>query len=134
MLIRTASVTCLLVATAACSSGSSFAQPSAQDFSPGACRVLAAPVLQLGRELHGLGSKAPSTSQAEAITSSQGKVRTLQPALPSQLAPAVQDLVTAVGVLRLRNDTNDYDKSLQQQAMTAYRTVVAACTAKSNHS
>jgi hypothetical protein len=129
MLVRTAAVTCLLVATAACSSGSSFAQPSSRDFAPGACHDLAAPVLRLGRQLHGLGSKSPSTSQAEAIRSSQGDVRTLQAGLPRQLAPAVQDLVTAVGVLRLRNDANDYDESLQHQAMTAYRTVVKACTA-----
>ena len=125
---RTLVVASLLAVTAACSGGSSFAQPAPRDFAPGACRDLAAPVLQLGKDLHGLGDKAPSTSKAAALTTAQGKVRSLQPHLPADLAPTVQQLVTAVGVLRLRNDTNSYDRSLRSQALAAYSALVVKCT------
>jgi hypothetical protein len=117
----------LLLALAACSGGG-FDQPKASAFASGSCRDLAPSVLALGKDLHGLGSKPPSSGQREALTKDQGTVRARQASLPSTLAPDVQELVTAVGVLRLRADTNSYEPGLTKTAMSAYTAVVTACT------
>ncbi|MCW2672176.1 MAG: hypothetical protein JWP14_765 [Frankiales bacterium] len=120
----------LLIVAASCSGGaSSFHQPRASAFTAGSCRDLAPSVLRLGRDLHGLGSNAPTREQQAAIKAAQTDVRNLQPRLPTSLAAVVQELVTTVGILRLRTDTDSYDPSLAGTAMTAYRGVVTACTA-----
>ncbi|MCU1600356.1 MAG: hypothetical protein JWO22_1065 [Frankiales bacterium] len=118
----------VLLLAAACSGGSSFAQPRSDAFSPGACRELAPPVLQLGKDLHALGSKTPDPGQADAIKAAQARVRALQDQATGTLQPAVQKLVTTIGILRIRNDTDSYDASLARDAMTAYRELVDACT------
>ena len=118
----------LLLAAACSHGGSSFAQPKASAFHPGSCHDLAAPVLGLGKDLHGLGSKTPDSEQALAIKGHQGQVRVLMDDAPEGLKPVVQELVTTVGVLRIRTDTNSYDPSLAKDAMAAYRELVAACT------
>ncbi len=120
----------LLLAAACSSGGSSFAQPKADSFSPGTCRDLAKPVLQLGKDLHGLGDRAPSQRQADAIKAAQAQVRTVMPRAATDLQPHVQKLVTTVGILRIRNDTDSYDVSLAKDAMAAYRELVSACTAE----
>jgi len=121
-------VPALLLATACTGGGSSFAQPKATAFSPGSCRDLASPVLALGKDLHDLGSKAPTKDQAGAIKDAQTTVRGLLAAAPAELRPAVQKLVTQVGILRLRTDTDSYDTSLAKDAMTAYQELVTTCT------
>lgn len=117
----------VLIGVAACS-GTSFDQPKASSFTAGSCRDLAPSVLSLGKTLHGLSSKVPSTSQRDALKTSQADVRSRQSAVPAGLAPTVQDLVTTVGIVRLRTDTNSYDKSLATDAMSAYQKLVKACT------
>lgn len=116
-----------LMAAAACS-GSGFDQPSAARFHTGPCRALAPAVLALGKDLHGLGRKAPTATQRAALALHQKDLRTHQAGLDDELAPAVQDLVTTVGVVRLRADTNSYAPSLAGTAMSAYTGVVKACT------
>ena len=119
----------LLVTVAACSGGGpSFSQPKPAAFSPGSCRELASPVLQLGKELHSLGGSNPTAAQRTALKTAQSAVRRQQPTLPTSLAPPVQDMVTAVGVLRLRADTNSYDPALAGSALTAYQALVTVCT------
>lgn len=127
-LLRTVPVVLLL--TAACSGGSSdFAQPAPEAFTAGACRDLAPPVLDLGRDLHQLAdaSEVPE-SLKQSLKDAQAKVRAGQPKADTALAPAVQELVTTVGYLRLAADTRSYQPQLAQQAGTAYDAVVAACT------
>lgn len=82
----------------------------------------------IGRDLHGLGGKAPSTKQVEAIKADQTQIRTISKSVAGELQPRVQKLVTAVGILRIRNDTDSYDASLARAAMTAYQELVSACT------
>ncbi|MCW2668239.1 MAG: hypothetical protein JWO27_136 [Frankiales bacterium] len=130
MLASRVLVPVLLLVVAACSdSGSSFHQPRVSAFYPGSCRDLAPSVLRLGRDLHGLGSQAPTREQQAAIKAAQSDVRDLQAQVPTSLAATVQELVTTVGILRLRTATDSYAPSLATNAMTAYRGVVSACTA-----
>ena len=127
--MRARAVVPVLLLAAACSGGgSSFTQPRASAFHPGSCHDLAAPVLQLGKDLHGLGAKAPDSRQSTAIKDAQTKVRALMPQAPADLQPTVQKLVTTVGILRIRTDTDSYDESLTKDAMTAYRQLVDTCT------
>ena len=128
-LVLLASITLpLALATTACSSSSGFQQPKTSAFAAGTCRDLAPAVLRLGKDLHDLGTKPPSTPVRNALKQQQQAVRDLQPNVEPALAPVVQDLVTAVGVLRLRTDTNSYDRSLAKTAMTRYTALVRACT------
>ncbi len=124
----------LLLAAACSHGGSSFAQPKASAFSPGSCRDLASPVLALGKDLHALGTRAPSDAQADSIKAAQARVRSLNSAAPDDLKPAVQQLITAVGILRIRNDTDSYDASVAKDAMTAYQELVTVCTSASQPS
>ena len=117
----------LVLAAAACSSAS-FDQPSASSFHAGSCRELAPSVLALGKDLHGLGPKTPSTGQRTALKTHQGDLRTRQAGLDPASAHTVQDLVTEGGIVRLRTDTNSYVLLLAKDALTAYQGVVKACT------
>ena len=119
----------LLAAVSGCSSSSSsFAQPKESAFNPGSCRQLAPAVLRLGRDVHDLGTKTPSASQRTTLKDDQQKVRDLQPGLSAGVAPAVQDLVGAVGLMRIRADTNSYDGTLAGLALKQYDALVALCT------
>ncbi len=119
----------LLAAVSGCSSSSSsFAQPKESSFSPGSCRQLAPAVLRLGRDIHDLGTKTPSGSQRTTLKIDQQKVRDLQPGLSAAVSPAVQDLVGAVGLMRIRADTNSYDGTLAGLALKQYNALVALCT------
>lgn len=119
----------LLAAVSGCTTSSnSFAQPKESTFNPGSCRQLAPAVLRLGRDIHDLGTKTPSASQRTTLKDNQQKVRDLQPGLSAGVSPAVQDLVGAVGLMRIRADTNSYDGTLAGLALTQYHALVALCT------
>ncbi len=119
----------VLAAVSGCSSSSSsFAQPKESSFNPGSCRQLAPAVLRLGRDIHDLGTKTPSAAQRTTLKNDQQKVRDQQTGLSAAVAPAVQNLVSAVGLLRIRADTNSYDGSLAGLALTQYTSLVALCT------
>ena len=116
------------------SSSSSFSQPKESTFSPGSCRQLAPAVLRLGRDIQDLGTKTPSASEQTTLKNDQQKVRDLQPGLSAGVAPAVQDLVGAVGLMRIRADTNSYDGTLAGLALKQYRALVALCTSPATSS
>jgi hypothetical protein len=119
----------LALVLCACTSSSGFSQPTASAFTPGGCRDLAPAVLTLGKQIAALGSKPPSKQARSALATAQKSVREQQSALDPALAPTVQSLVTAVGVLRIRADTNSYASGLRDDALKAYDAVVSACTA-----
>lgn len=119
----------VLAAVSGCtSSSSSFSQPKESAFNAGSCRQLAPAVLQLGRDVNDLGTKTPSVSQRTTLKDDQQKVRDLQTGLSAGVAPAVQNLVYAVGLLRIRADTNSYDGTLAGLALEQYKALVALCT------
>lgn len=118
----------LLLGAVACS-GPGFSQPTLSAFTPGSCQTLAPSVLALGRDLHSLGTRSPSDSRSDALKSDQAQLRSRQAGLSTELAPTVQQLVTAVGIVRLRADTDSYDPSLARRALGAYREVLSACGA-----
>jgi hypothetical protein len=118
-----------LVLLAACSSG--LDQPDAQDFTDGTCRAVAPGVLELGKTLDALkgkGDKAPSKEQRTALKTAQDQVRAVPAATDTALAATVQQLVTDVGIVRLRADTNTYEKALATTAFASYQKLLAACT------
>lgn len=127
-LTRHIALAALATATLTACSGSGFAQPSPRAFAPGSCRALAPAVLQLGRTLHGLGTSAPSDAERASLKRAQSDVRARQTDVPGSLAPTVDELVTKVGLLRLRTDTDSYTPALARDAMAAYRDLVKACT------
>jgi hypothetical protein len=115
-----------LLLLSGCSSDG-FAQPKASAFAAGSCRDMAAPVLALGKTLHGLGEAPPTTRQRDDLKAYQGLLRKVTP--DSALATAYDDLVQNVGLVRLRADSNSYDRSVAQAAFTSYDVLVRACTA-----
>lgn len=120
-----------LVLLAACSSGSSapaFSQPKASAFHAGACRTVADAVLSLGRDAHALaGGTKPDPNMAKRLTDNQDIVFKEKDVSATE-KPAFDKLVVAVGIVRIRNDSNTYEKSLADGLVTGYEDVVTVCT------
>jgi len=121
-----------LALSAACSSSSTATdrpQPKVADFSSGSCRSVAEPVLRLGRELDTLSSiDMPPPDLLEKLKTAQAALRALQPSVEPSLAPTVEKLVGSVGLVRLRADSNSYERQLAVTALEDYDAVIAACT------
>lgn len=127
--MRHALALCGIVAAAACSGGG-FDQPSASDFRGSSCHSVAPATLALGRDLHDIRAATPSARQRAALAKHQSALRAQQPRLDPGLSPAVQGLVTSVGILRLRADTDSYAPSLAVEAMRTYQQLVTTCTSR----
>jgi len=131
--IRPALASLALALLAGCgSSGSapSFAQPPVSSFHAGPCRTTAAATLEIGRDARKLGKAAvPPTDVRDRLKKDQTLLRAAQPDFDPATMPAVDALVVAVGVVRLRSDTNSYSPELGTALSKAYQAAVAACTA-----
>ncbi|MCU1594245.1 MAG: hypothetical protein JWO12_1637 [Frankiales bacterium] len=110
------------------SSAPAFSQPKASAFHPGACRSVADAVRELGRDAHTLnGGAKPDPNMAKRLSDDQDVVFKATGLSPAQKA-AFDKLVLAVGVVRIRNDSNTYEKALAADFVKGYEAVVAVCT------
>lgn len=103
--------------------------PSVDDFRAGDCRTIAPDVLTIGRDAGLLGTApGPPRDVRASLRTAQDRIRALQPSLEPDLTAPVDVLVVAVGVVRLRSDSNGYAPSLGTELATATETVLRVCT------
>lgn len=128
-------LTVLSVVTA-CSGGrtsspSTLKQPPVASFAAGPCRAMAPDLLAIQRDGQQLGSATSAPRPVlDRLKDEQGRVRALQPGLAGDkvVGPVVEDLVIAVGVVRLDADTNVYLPSYAADLRRAAAAAVASCT------
>lgn len=110
-------------------SGADFQQPPVSAFRQGACQSMAPDILSIGRDARRLGTSAtPPQDVRDALKASQDRIRAVQPSLDPDLAAPVEDLVIAVGVVRLRSDTKGFTTAAASDLSAAYQRLVDACT------
>lgn len=128
----------VLLAVTACTGGrtsstsaSKLKQPPVASFAAGPCRAMAPDLLAIQRDGQQLGGAATAPRPVlNRLKDEQGRVRALQPALVADklVGPAVEDLVIAVGVVRLNSDTNVYLPSYAADLRRAAAAAIASCT------
>lgn len=134
MLARSALVLPMLLLVA-CSPGSknassAFKQPEAASFQPGPCRAVAPAVLSVGKDAHDLaGGAAPNAERSERLKRNQDLIDAARPGIEATLKPSFDQLVIGIGIVRIRTDSNTFDKSLGQALLKDYDAVVTACRA-----
>ncbi len=117
-----------LLLLAACG-GPTFEQPDASTFRDGPCRAVAGNILSAGKLAHEIGaSRSPSTKVRTDLKTAQDGLIAVRPALPTELSKPMEDLIVAIGLSRLRADSNSYDVSVTKGLASAYDGVVTACT------
>jgi hypothetical protein len=124
-LARVAATVCggLLIVPACSSSGGSAGPPlpSAAAFAPGPCHQAAPALLAIVRRAEAGGQVGRLDTD---LTAQQAVLRRLH-SQPSN----IQDVVTAIGFLRLRVDAHSYDDQARKDVGTAARRAVTGCTA-----
>ena len=128
----------LLVTVTACSGGGTSAkpgptlkQPPVAAFTAGPCRAMAPDLLTMERDAAQLGS---ATTVSEPVLGrlkdGQGRIRALQPSFAADkvLTPAIEDLVVAVGVVRLTAVSNVYKPSYAADVSRLAAAAITSCT------
>ena len=123
-LVRLAVALCTgLLVVPACSSSSGSAGPalpSPASFAPGPCQHAAPALLAIVRR----ADKGGQVGRLDTdLTSQQSILRHL-----STQTSDIQDVVTAIGFLRLRVDAHSYDDQARKDVGSAARRAVAGCT------
>jgi hypothetical protein len=105
--------------------GGSGKSVTVDDFSAGPCREIAPTVIQVGHLVSVVHKQHGVSKQTQQeFTSAQSLLRK-QPSQPA----GSQDLVTAIGFLRLRLDSHSYQPQLLTDVSTAQHNVERMCTA-----
>ena len=127
---RTCIALAALALTSACSAGSSGPkQPAVSAFADGTCRTAAPYVLTIGKQVRKLGtSSTAAAGPLSELGSAQDRLDPIASGAEPTYQPALRKLVTAVGLVRLRDHTRSYVPSLGQDVVTAYDGVLAVCT------
>ena len=133
----TALLTLLLTVTA-CSGGGTSAKPGptlkqapVAAFTAGPCRAMAPDLLAIERDAAQVGSAATVPEPVLGrLKDAQGRIRALQPSFVADKVrtPAIQDLVVAVGVVRLTAVTNVYKPSYAGDMQRTAAAAITSCT------
>jgi hypothetical protein len=118
----------IALAGAGCTGGKKeqLLRPGLDQFHTGTCYDAAPTVLAVGDlaiRLRGAGQV--STVDRATLDTGQQELRKLRTS--AELAQPVKDLVTAIGFVRLRVDSNSYDAKLMEDLLTAEQQVVMRC-------
>lgn len=130
---RVAALLLPVVLTAGCGGSSTpkstFTQPKPAAFKDGPCRAVAPSVLSIGRDARKLGKgPMPPASVRDDLKSAQDAVAAVQAGLDPALVAPFSRLVIAVGVVRIRADSNTFEPALARSLSEAYEGVLSACT------
>lgn len=107
----------------------SFDQPAASSFRDGSCRTAADQILGIGRDARELGTNtSPPAEVRDRLKAAQDVLVATREGLEPDLAPSFSRLIVAIGLVRLRADSNSYAPDLGTDLSAAYDVVVAACT------
>jgi hypothetical protein len=103
-------------------------QPSADSFKTGTCRDAADAVLALGKFAYDNdGKKSLTVADRDKLRDQANKLIVLRSAAEAPLDQQLQDLITAVGFVRLRVEPT-YDPQLLKDMGAAQNTVQKTCT------
>jgi hypothetical protein len=103
-------------------------RPEPDRFRTGTCRDAAPAILAIGAVAARLADEqAVSQAEEKMLTAHQATLRKLKPS--ADLRKPTQDVVTAIGFIRIRLNGNTYEAELVNELATAQQRLVAACTA-----
>lgn len=102
--------------------------PAEDDFAAGTCRTAAPDVRAVGEALPRLGDDGKVDADVkDELREAQDRLAAVADGAEADLAPDLQALVEAIGIVRIRADGNTYE-SAQGDALTrAYERVLDAC-------
>lgn len=104
-------------------------QPSATAFADGTCRAVAPDVLAIGRDVRRLGDGGEVDADVlRRLEEAQGRVRGLAETAEPSYKKALDDLVVAVGLVRLQGRVGTYAPEQGENLQRTYDSVVDACT------
>lgn len=120
------SATLIAGCAAGCTSSQGLPRPS--EFRAGSCQHLAPDILQVAADADRLGAgSTPPSDVRDALARAQGRLRTSLPDSSHDLAAATNDVIVAIGVVRLGSDTNAYTPAAGADMGRAAKRVIALC-------
>ena len=125
---------------AGCSSGEGDAPagpqlPQVDAFAPGTCRTAAPDVIAVGQALPRLGGGGVVDAQVkDGLRDAQRRLVSVRDKAGPAYAPAFEDLVGSIGIVRIRADGNTYEPQFGKTLKASYERVVALCTAPGSQS
>lgn len=126
-IVRPGAVLVVVAIVAGCSSGPDLPAPEA--FAPGVCRTIAEPVIAIGSSAWSVRhDNEPPAKAAVALREPQRRLINARDQATPPLRDAVQDLVTAIGFLRLHVDSHTYDTQQLTDVDAATSRLIARCT------
>jgi hypothetical protein len=126
--LMVAGLAALALAGAGCSGGDSeeLLRPGRDQFHTGTCYDAAPAILAVGDLAIRLrGATEVSTVDRATLDTGQKELRKLRTS--AELEQPVKDLVTAIGFIRLRMDSNTFAAPLMDDLLTAEQEVVRRC-------
>jgi hypothetical protein len=121
------------LALAACGSGgsgsgaSAGSLPKVDDFAAGPCRAMAPGLIDVLRTARQDPAAAEPRALSAALTPPQKTLHGLQPTA-GQFGPALENVTTTIGFVRLRADSRNYDPALLVDVKRATESLVGRCT------
>jgi hypothetical protein len=136
-LSTTAAAGLLLATVAACSPGDSTVDaagktpeklPATSEFRDGTCRAAAEPILELARlAARNERAKAIPIEDRTALTARQQELLRLAPTASADVRAPLTALTTAIGFVRIRQDTRTYEPTLLRDMDAARRQLQRDC-------
>lgn len=104
--------------------------PAASSFTEGTCTLVAPDVIAVGENLPKLGDGGDVDQEVkDALRDAQDRVFAVAEAAEPAVKPALDELVVALGIVRVRADGNTYETAQGEVLRKAYDAAVDACTA-----
>ena len=103
--------------------------PEAGAFAPGTCRTAAPDVIAVGEAATRLGGGGMvEQGVKDVLKGAQERLTPLSAKAGPAYAPAFEDLVGSLGIVRIRADGNTYETQFGDMLTASYDRVVALCT------
>ncbi len=103
--------------------------PAAGAFDGGPCELVLDDVVDLGRLTEDLrGSTAPEQAEQDRALAAQERLAAVAETAPAAVKPALDQLVTRAGLLRLQADTRMLSDGTLDAVRAAYDAAVDACS------
>jgi hypothetical protein len=118
----------LALVLAGCTSSSDV--PAEEDFAAGTCRTAAPDVRAVGESIPRLGDDGDVADEVkDELREAQDRLAALADGAEPSLQSALQELVVAIGIVRIRADGNTYEPAQGEALTRAYEQVLEVCVA-----
>lgn len=105
--------------------------PAEEDFAAGTCRTAAADVRAVGEAIPRLGDGGEVDEDVkDDLREAQERLAAVADGAEPSLQPDLQELVVALGIVRIRADGNTYESEQGEALTRAYEQVLDACGAR----